>query len=136
MHRGFLITASSLLAVAVILGAFGAHGLKNILAPEAIGTFETGVRYHFYHAFALLAVAIVYGSFRNKWIKYSGYAFILGIILFSGSLFLLTAIKATNTVGLSGIGIITPIGGLCFVAGWFMFIFGVAARNDTSLKSI
>ena len=118
MHKPFLITACTLAALAVILGAFGAHGLKQIVPPEAVSTFDTGVRYHFYHVFALIVTAMLYGQSRKGWIKFAGISFIAGIILFSGSLYLLTILKATETVGLSSIGIITPIGGLFFIAGW------------------
>jgi uncharacterized membrane protein YgdD (TMEM256/DUF423 family) len=118
MHKPFLITACILAALAVILGAFGAHGLKQIVPPETVTTFETGVRYHFYHAFALLATGMLYEKAGKRWIKFAGLSFIAGIILFSGSLYLLTILKATDTVGLSRIGIITPFGGLFFIAGW------------------
>src|SRR5262245_46420047 len=117
MHKGFLQTAALLGALSVALGAFGAHGLKKIVPAETVVTFETGVRYQFYHVFALLAVAILFDKFQADWMKYAGICFIIGIILFSGSLYLLTTLKATNTVGLSGIGAITPFGGLFLIAG-------------------
>jgi uncharacterized membrane protein YgdD (TMEM256/DUF423 family) len=123
MHKGFLITGSLLGALAVILGAFGAHGLKKVVPAETVSTFETGVKYQFYHCFALLLVGMLAERFSSQWMAYAGYAFIIGIVLFSGSLYVLTALKATGTVGLSGIGIITPFGGLFMVAGWiFMMI--------------
>lgn len=123
MHKGFLQTAALLGALSVALGAFGAHGLKKMVPPETITTFETGVRYQFYHVFALLAVAILYDKFSADWMRYAGICFIIGIILFSGSLYILTALKATNTVGLTGIGAITPFGGLFLIAGWLcMFV--------------
>jgi uncharacterized membrane protein YgdD (TMEM256/DUF423 family) len=136
MHRTFLIVAVVLLALAVILGAFGAHGLKQILPQESLTSYETGVRYHFYHAFALLVTGMLYERFRTRWIVYAGYAFIAGIILFCGSLYLLTFLKTTNTVGLSGIGIVTPIGGLFFVAGWLSLLIAFINRNPSPLKSI
>jgi uncharacterized membrane protein YgdD (TMEM256/DUF423 family) len=123
MHKGFLQTAALLGALSVALGAFGAHGLKKLVPPETIGTFETGVRYQFYHVFALLAVAILFERFSADWMRYAGICFIVGIILFSGSLYILTVLKATNTVGLSGIGAISPFGGLFLIAGWVaMFV--------------
>ena len=120
MHRGFLITGSLLAALAVGLGAFGAHGLKKIVPADTVTTFETGVRYQFYHCFALIIVAILFEKFAGSWMTYAGYAFIAGIILFSGSLYVLTLIQATGTVGLRGIGIITPFGGLFLIAGWIL----------------
>jgi len=118
MHKSYLITACILAALAVILGAFGAHGLKQIVPPETVTTFETGVRYHMYHTFALLACGLLFEKGRRSWMKFAGFSFIAGIVLFSGSLYVLTIIKATETVGLSKLGIITPFGGLFFVAGW------------------
>lgn len=136
MHKPFLNIAAALAGLAVILGAFGAHGLKKIVPPESVAAFETGVRYHFYHSIALLAAGILYERHRNKWIKYSGYAFIIGILLFSGSLYLLTFLKASDSVGLSGIGIITPFGGLFFIAGWISMLVGFNVKNQSALKSI
>lgn len=125
MHKPYLVTASLLGALAVGLGAFGAHGLKKIVAPETVATFQTGVQYQAYHVFALLAVAIVFERFSNKWIKIAGALFIVGIVLFSGSLYLLTALKASDTVGMEGLGIITPFGGLAFILGWISLAAGV-----------
>ena len=112
-------------ALAVILGAFGAHGLKEIVAPETVITFQTGVQYQMYHAIALLAVAIIYERYANKLIEWAGTCFISGTILFSRSLYFLTVLKATDTVGLTGVGIITPFGGLFFIAGWVLLFTGV-----------
>ncbi len=128
MRNNFIIIAALLGALAVILGAFGAHGLKEILPQEYISTFETGVRYHIYHVFALLATGILSEKFPGKWINAAGYCFIIGIILFSGSLYLLTALKATQTVGLTGIGIITPFGGLFFIMGWIALSIAVLRK--------
>ena len=132
MHKGFLIIASILGALSVALGAFGAHSLKQYVESETVATFETGVRYQFYHTFALLAVAILYNTFPGKWLNAAGCLFIAGVVLFSGSLYVLTALKATNTVGLRGIGIITPFGGLMFIAGWICLLLGIL----NSTKSI
>jgi uncharacterized membrane protein YgdD (TMEM256/DUF423 family) len=128
MHKTFLITGSLLAALAVILGAFGAHGLKKITTPETVATFQTGVQYQVYHAFALLIVAILYEKFTNNFTHYAGVLFIVGIILFSGSLYALTALKATEKMGLSGIGILTPFGGLCFIAGWLLLVAGILKK--------
>ena len=132
MHKGFLIIASILGALSVALGAFGAHALKQFVPPEAVGTFETGVRYQFYHTFALITVAILFNSFPGKWLTGAGWLFIIGILLFSGSLYALTALKATNTVGMKGVGIITPFGGLLFIAGWLCLMIGIVVGNTSS----
>jgi uncharacterized membrane protein YgdD (TMEM256/DUF423 family) len=136
MHKGFLIVACILGALSVVLGAFGAHALKKFVPAETISTFETGVRYQFYHTFALFMTAVVFASFPGKWLVAAGWLFIAGIVLFSGSLYLLTAIKATKTVGLKGIGIITPIGGLLFIAGWLCLLIGIITRANASTKSL
>lgn len=116
-------------ALAVILGAFGAHALKEVLSPDQLVTFETGVKYQFYHSFALLAAGIIYGSFPFKQVRLSALFFIIGILMFSGSLYLLTWLKMNEVVGLRGIGIITPIGGVFFILGWLMMILGMLKRK-------
>lgn len=127
---------AALSGLAIILGAFGAHGLKQLVPADAVSTFETGVRYHFYHSVALLIAGMLFEKFRNKWVKYAGYGFITGIILFSGSLYLLTFLKATDSVGLSGIGILTPIGGVFFIAGWISLMTGFRIKGQSPLKSV
>ncbi len=129
MNKNFLSVASILGALSVALGAFAAHKLKETFPVDAQTIFETGVRYQFYHVFAIFIVAILSEKFQGKWINWSGYCFIAGIILFSGSLYALAAMKAQGTVGLGGIGIITPIGGLFFVVGWLLLFFGVSKRK-------
>ncbi len=123
MHKGFIKTASILGALTVALGAFAAHFLKEQISDYAVNIFETGVRYQFYHVFALLAAGMLYKEFPNRFIKWSGILFIAGIILFSGSLYCLMYIKGAVMPGYKWIGAITPIGGLFFILGWiFLFI--------------
>lgn len=122
MHRTFLISGTLLGGIAVILGAFGAHGLKKIVPPETVSTFQTGVQYQMYHALALIMLAVVSGKLGQPGLlQWGGYCFLAGIVLFSGSLYLLTVVKATGKVGLEGLGIVTPFGGLFFIAGWLLF---------------
>ncbi|MEO5683751.1 MAG: DUF423 domain-containing protein [Chitinophagaceae bacterium] len=132
MHRWFLITASLIGALSVALGAFAAHGLKQVVPAETASAFETGVRYQFYHAFALLALAIIYEKYPGALLQWAGNCFQLGIILFSGSLYVLTALKATDTVGLSKIGIITPFGGLFFIAGWILMVIAFIKKEPVN----
>jgi uncharacterized membrane protein YgdD (TMEM256/DUF423 family) len=129
MSKTFLLIAAVLGALSVVLGAFAAHGLKKIVPADSITTFETGVRYQFYHTFALLAVGLLLEKFQGQSLVWAGYFFISGIILFSGSLYLLTILKSTENVGVSRIGIITPIGGLLFVIGWILLFVGLLKRN-------
>jgi uncharacterized membrane protein YgdD (TMEM256/DUF423 family) len=129
MHKGFLLVASILGALSVGLGAFGAHGLKKVVPPETVASFETAVRYQFYHVFALLAVAILYEKFPDRFLRWAGNFFIIGIILFSGSLYAMTVMDATEMVGKKSIGIITPLGGLFFMAGWLLLFFGLLKKK-------
>lgn len=121
MHKLYLISGSILAGIGVILGAFGAHGLKAA-APESVPTFQTGVQYQMYHAFALLIVGILFEKFPVKYMNWAGICFLVGILLFSGSLYALSLLKATGKVGLGGLGIITPFGGLFFIIGWAFLV--------------
>jgi uncharacterized membrane protein YgdD (TMEM256/DUF423 family) len=128
MHKGFLKTAALFGALSVMLGAFAAHGLKKILTVDDLQIFETATRYQFYHVFALLAVGILYAMFPGKLLQWSGRFFIAGIILFSGSLYLLCYVKYAQ-LPLSWLGAITPFGGACFIAGWLLLFGAVTKRN-------
>ncbi len=128
MHKLFLSIGALLGALAVALGAFGAHGLKKIVPPETVNTFQTGVQYQMYHALALIAVAIVFEKFPGRLMEWSGISFCIGVLLFSGSLYLLTMLKATGKVGLEGLGMITPFGGLFFIVGWLLFFLSVIKK--------
>ena len=131
MHKSFLKIATILGALAVILGAFGAHALKQVVSENAVITFETGVRYQFYHVFALLITGTLYKDFSNKWMNYAGNLFITGIVLFSGSLYVLTFFVALVRPALNWIGIITPFGGLAFILGWIFLFIGIKNGNKT-----
>jgi uncharacterized membrane protein YgdD (TMEM256/DUF423 family) len=112
MDRTFMLIGALAGVVGVGLGAFGAHGLRGRLSPEMLAVFETGVRYHMYHALALVATAALMGRLDGRFISAAGWLFTAGIVLFSGSLYVL----ALTGVGI--FGAITPIGGLAFLAGW------------------
>jgi uncharacterized membrane protein YgdD (TMEM256/DUF423 family) len=129
MNRHFLSIAALLGALTVALGAFAAHKLKELVSPEAVAVFDTGVRYQFYHVFALFLVALLSEKFNNKWMIWAGNCFITGIVLFSGSLYVLTAMKATEYTGMRYIGIVTPLGGLFFIAGWIFLWKGVSREG-------
>ena len=125
MHKGFLLTGSALGAITVALGAFGAHALQKLVPPAQVSVFDTGVKYQFYHVFALLLLAVIFERFPGPKLEWAGYCFLAGIVLFSGSLYILTAIKAAGKVGSTGLGILTPIGGLFLIAGWVLLFLGV-----------
>jgi uncharacterized membrane protein YgdD (TMEM256/DUF423 family) len=122
MHKRFLIIAAYLGALSVALGAFGAHTLKDHLTQQALNTFETAVRYQFYHVFALALTGILYKTYPNVTLRYAGNLFILGIIFFSGSLYALIILGTTNFVW---IGAITPLGGTLFITAWILLAFGI-----------
>lgn len=125
MHRGFLKAAALLGAFSVALGAFAAHSLKQTISDYAVSIFETGVRYQLYHVFALLICGMLYKEFQNNFIKTAGKLFIAGIILFCGSLYVLTFIKGAVLPGYNWIGAVTPFGALCFIAGWVCLFIGM-----------
>lgn len=113
MAKVYLCLAAGSGMLAVILGAFGAHGLRDKLSPELLSAYQTGVQYHFYHTLALLAVALLLGKYPlSVWLKTSGGLLLAGILLFSGSLYLLAL------GGPRWLGPITPLGGLCFIIAW------------------
>ena len=113
MAKLFITLASLSGMLAVILGAFGAHGLRGRLDAYAMGVFETAVQYHFYHSLALLAVGVIALSQpQTAMLKSSGWLFLIGIVIFSGSLYLL------SITGVKWLGAITPLGGLAFIGGW------------------
>lgn len=120
MHKGFLRAGAIAGMLSVILGAFAAHGLKGMIGDHAIATFETGVRYQFYHALALMFTGILFREFNSGKTRAAGWFFLAGILLFSGSLYFLTYLQATVQPGLRWVGAITPFGGVCFIGGWFM----------------
>ena len=128
MHRGYLTTAFVLAAVTVALGAFGAHKLADVAPEKAVKTFETAVRYQFYHVIALALTGILYNSYRNKWVRTSGMFFLLGIFLFCGSLYLLTLSMAIESADFKWVGPITPVGGVFFILGWIYLAVGI--RNN------
>ncbi|HNR29753.1 MAG TPA: DUF423 domain-containing protein [Candidatus Hydrogenedentes bacterium] len=118
----YLRIASVLGGLAVALGAFGAHGLKQRLPEEMLQIFEVGVRYQFYHALAMLAIAVVATRlWESRLTSAACAAWTLGVILFSGSLYLLAL------TGARWIGAITPFGGMAFIVGWAMLFFAAAA---------
>ncbi len=129
MHKGFLKIASFVGALSVALGAFGAHGLKGHISDFAFSIFETSVRYQFYHVFALLTSGILFKEFPNGLVRWSGRLFVIGIILFCGSLYMLTYFKAFVIPGYDWIGAITPVGGVSFIAGWICLMAGVFGKT-------
>jgi uncharacterized membrane protein YgdD (TMEM256/DUF423 family) len=117
-------------AVAVTVGAFGAHALRERLSPEALATFETGARYHFYHVSGLLAAAAAAGAWPGQGARLArsaGWLFLAGTVLFSGSLYLLAL------SGARWLGAVAPLGGVAFIAGWIS-LAGAAWRGSSGAR--
>lgn len=127
-HKSIISIGAILAGIAVILGAFGAHALKDILPAEQISTFETGVKYQMYHSIALILTGFILNEHRNRNLIWAAYCFLAGIILFSGSLYALAFLKANGQVGLGGLGILTPIGGVFFISGWALMSIGIVRK--------
>jgi uncharacterized membrane protein YgdD (TMEM256/DUF423 family) len=118
ISRWILVVGAGFAMLAVMIGAFAAHGLKPVLDAYHLGIFETAVRYQMYHAIALLIVGVIsiIPQFPMRWLKLAAFGFILGIALFSGSLYLLAL------SGIKWLGAITPLGGVAFIFGWMALI--------------
>jgi uncharacterized membrane protein YgdD (TMEM256/DUF423 family) len=127
MSRKFILFAAASSAIAVTLGALGAHYLKGkaeagVLTPDNLISFETAVRYQLYHSLALILLFVLSQYKNSSLLKYSGYLFIAGIFLFSGSIYFLSTKALTGLSNLQWLGPITPLGGLCFIAGWICLL--------------
>ena len=120
MDKIFILAGSISGMLSVMIGAFGAHALKSTLeATQRLETFETAVKYQFYHSLALVLLGLLMIQFQHKAFTISGYGFIVGIFLFTGSLYIL------SLTGITKLGAITPLGGLAFIIGWGAMIWGV-----------
>jgi uncharacterized membrane protein YgdD (TMEM256/DUF423 family) len=123
MVRVFFSIGCAFGFVGVALGAFAAHALKARLLPEQLATFEVGVRYHLIHALALLAVAWAHTRWPGQRVNASGWLFILGTMLFSGSLY------ALSLTGVRALGIVTPVGGVTLLGGWLCLLWAPWRRT-------
>jgi uncharacterized membrane protein YgdD (TMEM256/DUF423 family) len=132
MRKSFLLAGIFFAGLAVALGAFGAHGLKKIVEEPDVEVFKTGVQYQFYHALALIVTSILSQRITLKEINWAGNLFTAGIILFSGSLYAITGFRAMSLEAPKFIGPITPVGGLLFIAGWFVLLMAVVKTKQLS----
>lgn len=123
----YIKLAAVLGALAVVIGAFGAHGLEPLLTKyNRLDTFETAVKYHFYHTFAIFLVGVVIAFGKDhKLLKYSAWSFMAGIIVFSGSLYILSLTNVT------WLGAVTPLGGLAFIGGWILLFVGIGKNSKS-----
>jgi len=132
MHKGFLKTAAFIAALTVMLGAFAAHSMKGKIGDHALVTFETAVRYQFYHVFALFITSILYKDHPYSLVKWAGRFFIAGIILFCFSLYFLAIKQAFVQPGYNWVGAITPIGGVAFILGWLLLFISFFKKTKSA----
>lgn len=121
-NQTILLAGAVFMALAVMLGAFGAHALKQSLSPEMLAVYKTGVEYQFYHALGLLLIGLIGFQVKSRFLRLAGVLICVGIVLFSGSLYVLTL------SGIKALGAITPIGGLSFVVGWIFLAIAIWKR--------
>ena len=124
MRKTILMTASAMLALAVGFGAFSAHALKSQISAEMMQVFKTGVEYHFYHALGLLFIGIIPDFLTSRFLNWSAILITAGIILFSGSLYILAI------TGIKWLGAITPLGGIGFILGWTLLFVAVLKKKE------
>ncbi len=118
-HRNILFSGAVFMALGVLFGAFGAHALKSQLSPDLLQVYKTGVEYQYYHALGLLLIGLIGFQLKSKWLNRAGLFIFAGIVLFSGSLYMLAL------TGIKWIGAITPLGGIAFVFGWISVAIGI-----------
>lgn len=131
MYKQALTAGTIFGALGVILGAFAAHKLKEVVSPDMMPVWSTGVTYQFYHSFALLATGILYAHYPFRALRLASLFFTLGIILFCGSLYLMILLGLNHAPEglLKAIGPVTPIGGVGFIAGWTALLAGILKKK-------
>jgi uncharacterized membrane protein YgdD (TMEM256/DUF423 family) len=135
IYKPALNAAIIFAALCVIIGAMGAHALKGILSDDLLATYETAVKYQFYHSLALAFTGMVYYAFPSVWVRRATWAFVTGILLFSGSLYLLVYLKHASNANLGPVGILTPIGGLFLIIGWILLLIGINKKGDNKSEN-
>ncbi len=124
MPRNFLMLGAINAFLCVAFGAFGAHGLKQMISADMLTVYQTGVQYHFYHALGLIVVGLVLLHFpKSRSIALAGWLMLIGIILFSVSLY------ALSLTGIRGLGAITPLGGIAFLSAWALLTYGIVTNK-------
>ena len=125
MERIWLMAGAILGATSVMVGAFGAHGLKNKVPADLLAVFETGAKYQMYHALALVLVGVLWARYAGTSLSLAGWSFLFGTLVFSGSLYVLTL------TGLRWLGAITPIGGVALILGWIALAVAVSSSTQS-----
>lgn len=132
MHRILYRIAAFFASLSVIIGAFGAHFLKTILSPESLNSIHTAVTYQMTHSLAILAVGLIYSHYHFQKTLIAGYFFVSGIILFSGSIYLLAILTYFGVERITLIGLLTPLGGLSFFIGWLLLFVSIPVKGNYS----
>lgn len=132
MQKRFLVTGGVFAFLSVVLGAFAAHALPKYLSPQSVESFNTATRFMFYHALALLALGILADKFASKPFNLSGQLLIIGTVLFSGSIFILSTQSLLGISIPKPLGLITPLGGLFLITGWALFTYSIATFKKTN----
>jgi uncharacterized membrane protein YgdD (TMEM256/DUF423 family) len=135
MQRTFFRIAAILAMISVILGAFGAHVMKDQISEQSLASFQTATAYMMSHAIALFIVGNLYRHYKKKSMIWSGNLFVMGIIVFSGSIYLRIALSYMGYRKLDIINIITPLGGLMFILGWVMLFVSIPPRENQEKAS-
>jgi len=130
MNNYFLRIAAFSGALAVALGAFGAHALRSLLSEKILDAYQTGVLYHFVHTLLLAIIGILYQQNSNAWLRRAGFLLIAGLLLFSGSLYMMAFLYAGGFGFATKLGMITPFGGLAFIAGWLCMFRALLAKEN------
>lgn len=128
MDRKIITIGATFGALAVIIGAFGAHALKAQVSSDMLGVFDTGVKYQFYHAFAIILSGVLFKQYTHQNLIRAAIFFSIGILCFSGSVYFI-ATKEIHQIGIGIFGLITPIGGLMFIVGWILMILSIRNRQ-------
>jgi uncharacterized membrane protein YgdD (TMEM256/DUF423 family) len=129
MQRTFFRTAAIIAMFSVMLGAFGAHVLKEYLTEQSLDSFQTATTYMMNHAIALFIVGKMYRHYKKKTMVWAGNFFVMGIIMFSGSIYLSIVLKFLGYDKLTLVNLITPVGGLMFILGWLMLFISIPTRE-------
>jgi hypothetical protein len=129
MQRTFFRTAAILAMFSVMLGAFGAHVLKEYVTEQSLDSFQTATTYMMNHAIALFIVGKMYRHYKKKTMVWAGNFFVMGIIMFSGSIYLSIVLKFLGYDKLTLVNLITPLGGLMFILGWLMLFISIPTRE-------
>jgi uncharacterized membrane protein YgdD (TMEM256/DUF423 family) len=134
MHRTFSKLAALIAMTSVMIGAFGTHYLKNLLLPENIASIETATYYQFIHAIGLFIVANLYRHYHNKRIVWAGNLMVLGVVLFSGSIYLRIFLLTEGYSNLTMVALITPLGGLSMIISWLLVFLGIPSGEHHEHK--